>query len=75
MRFLLLLIFLTSFTLISCDGRSKRFMSNREILQNHNLLESFSESITYFPTSYNKFSNDTILSNGYRVKIESYTDM
>jgi hypothetical protein len=69
------MIFLISFTLISCDGRSKRYKSNREILQNHDLLESFSKSITYIPQAFIKTHNDTILSNGYRVKIESYTDM
>ena len=75
MRFLLIFVVVISFTVLSCDGRDKRYKSNREILQEQNLLESFSKSIRYIPEAYIKTSNDTILSNGYRVKIESYTDM
>jgi len=75
MRFLLLVVIVMSFTILSCDGIDKRYKSNREILQEQNLLESFSKSITYIPEAYIKTSKDTILSNGYRVKIESYTDM
>lgn len=75
MKLLLIFVVVISFTVFSCDGRDKRYKTNREILQEQNLLKSFSKSITYIPEAYIKISNDTILSNGYRVKIESYTDM
>jgi len=69
------MIFLISFTLISCDGRSEIYKSNQEILKAHRLYESFSERINYIPEFYLETTTDTILSNGYKIKIKSYTDM
>ncbi|MFH6769406.1 hypothetical protein V8G56_11705 [Gaetbulibacter aquiaggeris] len=75
MKHLTFIIFLISFVLISCDGRSKIYKSNQEILKEHGLYEAFSERINYIPESYLETSTDTILSNGYEIKIKSYTDM
>jgi len=47
MRYLILIIFLISFAIISCDGRSKIYKSNQEILKEHGLSETFSERIIY----------------------------
>ena len=75
MKYLIFIIFLISFTIISCDGRAKIYRSNQEILKEHGLYEAFSERITYIPESYLETSTDTILSHGYEVKMKSYTDM
>ena len=75
MRYLILIIVLISFVLISCDGRNKIYKSNQEILKEYGLYEAFSEHINYIPESYLETTTDTILSNGYEIKIKSYTDM
>ncbi|HEY5687728.1 MAG TPA: hypothetical protein VIS27_05410 [Yeosuana sp.] len=75
MRYLIFIIFLFSFTIISCDGRAKIYKSNQEILKEHGLYKAFSERITYIPESYLETTTDTILGHGYEVKMKSYTDM
>ena len=47
MKYLTFIIFFISFILISCDGRSKIYKSNQEILKEHGLYEAFSERIIY----------------------------
>lgn len=68
-------ILFLSLAFISCDGRDKIYKTNQEILKEHKLYKSFSESISYIPESYLETSTDTILSTGFQVKIKSYTDM
>jgi len=68
----LFLILIIGFT--SCDGR---------ISQNHALLESIEEfkknvsfeTNVYIPETYLELEVDTLFSNGYRVKIKTYSDM
>lgn len=75
MKYVVFYVFLFTFTLLSCDGRYKLYKTNQEILKEHKLFESFSEQINYIPESYLETSNDTILSNGYKIKLKSFTDM
>ncbi len=75
MKYLIFILFFISMTIISCDGRSKLYKSNQEILKEHGLYDTFSERINYIPESYLETTTDTILSNGYRIKIKSFTDM
>lgn len=75
MKYLNFIILLISFAIINCDGRSKIYKSNQEILKEHQLYKEFSEHISYIPESYLETTTDTILSNGYKIKITSYTDM
>ncbi|MDH3323117.1 MAG: hypothetical protein OEM04_09015 [Flavobacteriaceae bacterium] len=75
MKNLIFIIFLISVAVISCDGRSKIYKSNQEILKEHGLYEAFSERISYIPESYLETTTDTILSNGFMIKLKSYTDM
>jgi len=75
MKNLIFIVFLISFAVISCDGRNKIYKSNQEILKEYGLYEAFSEHINYIPESYLETTTDTILSNGYKIKIKSYTDM
>ena len=73
-KFLFLLI-LVSILFISCDGKDRVHTSSSEALKEHKLLDSFSEKIEYIPENYTEFSTDTILSNGFIVKIKTYTDL
>lgn len=60
---------------MSCDGRDRKFKTNVEVLKENKLLDSFSEQIKYSPETYSEVLTDTILSNGYRVKIKTFSDM
>ncbi|WP_336129157.1 hypothetical protein [Mesoflavibacter sp. CH_XMU1422-2] len=62
-------------TLISCDARDKINRLPKDILKEKNLLESFSERVSYFPKEYTEVKTDTILSNGYHVNVKTFTDM
>jgi len=62
-------------TLISCDSRDRINRTPKEILKEKNLLESFSERVSYFPQEYSEVKTDTILSNGYHVNVKTFTDM
>ncbi|WP_282070310.1 hypothetical protein [Olleya namhaensis] len=69
------LLFALILVLLSCDGRHHVNKKPRDILIEKNLYQSFAEQTQYFPESYTETITDTILSNGYRVTIKSYTDM
>jgi hypothetical protein len=75
MRILFYIICIVSLAFVSCDGRDKSYKTNQEVLKEHKLFKSFSEKITYIPENYLETTTDTILSNGFQVKIKSYTDM
>ncbi|WP_298342492.1 DUF4738 domain-containing protein [uncultured Algibacter sp.] len=66
---LIVLIFIFVISLISCDGRDRKYMNNTEILQENNLLNKFSEQVKFVPNSPVAINTDTILSNGFNVKI------
>ncbi len=72
LSYILLLGILMSF---GCDGKERSHKSNEEILMDSKLLDSFTENIQYIPDSYSEVENDTLLSNGFRVKIMTYTEM
>ena len=72
------ILFIVTFVIIaclSCDGKDRVHLSNAQILKEHKLLDSFSEDIKYFPEKYTEVAIDTILSNGFTVKIKTYADM
>jgi len=71
----LIFILCLSIVLINCDGRDRVFKTTEEALIENKLLDSFSESIQYFPELYREVETDTTLSNGYKVKIRYYSDM
>ncbi|WP_452597163.1 hypothetical protein [Pontimicrobium sp. MEBiC01747] len=75
MRKLLPLLLLIAIVCISCDGRDRAKLSNAEVLKQHNLLESFSKHTEFIPKHYTEVVTDTILSNGYKVKIKTFSDM
>ncbi|WAC02845.1 hypothetical protein N7U66_04210 [Lacinutrix neustonica] len=71
----ILLILITLIGLLSCDGRDRVYKTNAEVLKAHQLLDLFSERVTYVPEKYTTVVTDTILSNGFRIKIKAYIDM
>lgn len=66
---LLILLLLSIALLISCDGRERKYMTNAEVLQENDLLNKFSEQIKFVPNSPVVIDTDTILNNGFNVKI------
>lgn len=75
MNKLLLLIAFIFICFVSCDGRDRGNKTNAEILKESKLLDSFSEKIEYIPDSFTEINTDTILSNGFRIKIRYHTHM
>jgi hypothetical protein len=61
--------------LASCDGRDRIYKTNTDILKENKLLDSFSENITYIPETYTEVVTDTILSNGFHIKMKTYSHM
>lgn len=66
----LLILLLTTIVFISCDGRDRKYKSNAEVLHENNLLNSFSEKIEFIPKHHVQIVTDTILSNGFQVKLK-----
>jgi len=60
---------------MSCDGRDRATYSNKENVENSKLSDSFFEKKEYIPEIYTQFDVDTLLSNGFRIKIKVYSDM
>ncbi|MCF8273547.1 MAG: hypothetical protein K9I95_06920 [Flavobacteriaceae bacterium] len=75
MKGLFVFIFIISITFVSCDGRHKAYQTPKDNLKEHKLYKSFAEHVKYIPEAYFETTTDTILSNGFQVKITSYTDM
>jgi hypothetical protein len=65
----LFVLFLLSIAIISCDGRDRRHKSNAEVLHENKLLNSFSEKVEFVPKEHVQIITDTILSNGFQVKL------
>lgn len=75
-QFIFLLVIATiGIVSISCDGRDRVFKTNTEVLIENKLLDSFSENISYVPETYTEVATDTILYNGFHVKLKTYTIM
>lgn len=75
-QFIFLLVIATiGIVSISCDGRDRVFKTKTEVLIENKLLDSFSENITFVPEAYTEVATDTILYNGFHVKLKTYTIM
>ncbi|WP_100615716.1 DUF4738 domain-containing protein [Confluentibacter citreus] len=61
-------------SLIGCDGKYRSHRSNEDVLREANLLESFSEQLKYIPEQPTEIVTDTILSNGFNIKINYYSN-
>ena len=69
----LLFLFIFIITLFSCDGRNRKHKSNAEVLHEKNLFNSFSEQIIFSPEHNVEIVNDTILKNGFHIKMKYYS--
>lgn len=70
---LLLLFFILFITLMSCDGRDRKYKKNVDVLKEHNLFDSFSKHVKYIPEQPTEVFTDTILSTGFQIKIQYYS--
>ena len=69
------LILISCICLASCDGRNRVHKPNKTVLKETKLLDSFSESIKYIPETYTEIKTDTLLSNGFHIKMKTYSSM
>lgn len=67
-----LILFILPFLILffNCDGRDRVYKVNVEILRDSNLLESFSKQTKNIPNEPVEIFTDTILNNGFQVKIK-----
>jgi hypothetical protein len=70
---LIVIIFISIISLISCDGRERRYKTNAEVLQENDLLSKFSKQVKFVPNTPVAINTDTILNNGFNVKINYYS--
>ena len=68
-----LLLAITIFA--SCDGKDRARLTLEEKITNNEVPKSFFEKTAYFPKEYTEVETDTILNNGYRVHIKTFSDM
>lgn len=70
---LLILFLFFIITLASCDGRDHAYKNNEAVLRDSNLLKSFSNRITCNPKQAVEIITDTILSNGFKIKMRYHS--
>lgn len=75
MKHLLLLLCIGCIGFISCDRRATKQDALKESIKTFRNADSALKNIKVFPETYAEVENDTILSNGYRVKIKNFTNM
>lgn len=75
MKYFTLLLFLIITAFVSCVGRDRAQNSDKDNVVNSKLSDSFFEKTEYIPEIYTQIDVDTLLSNGFRVKIMVYSDM
>lgn len=68
----LLVLVIIGFT--SCEGRRTHGQSLAESVKEFK-ANTIIEKVNYIPSEYNEIVTDTMLSNGFRVKISTFSDM
>ena len=66
---ILLLSFLIVACFMNCDGRDRIYKTNAHILTENNQLDRFSKEIKFVPEAKVEIVTDTILNNGFQIKI------
>ena len=66
---ILLLSFLIVACFMNCDGRGRIYKTNANIFTENNQLDTFSEKIKFVPEAKVEIVTDTILNNGFQIKI------
>ena len=74
MKHLLGLLIIITISVTSCEGRKTKSQALSESIQKFNKTVNF-ETNTFIPETYLEQEVDTLMSNGYRVKIKTYADM
>lgn len=75
MKYILLVLFIGVVAFSSCDGRqTKQEALKQSVTKFKNSIKT-TQIIEYFPSEYAEVQTDTMLSNGYRVKIKNFTSM
>ena len=59
----------------SCDGKERALKIAHQNAEDSTLSKSFFESTEYFPKDYTESITDTLLTNGFRVKMLFASDM
>ncbi|WP_042243965.1 hypothetical protein [Jejuia pallidilutea] len=75
MKHLLLLLCIGCVAILSCDGRMSKKEALKESIETFRNAKHAVKTNKIFPETYAEVENDTILSNGYRVKIKNFTNM
>ncbi|WP_417875678.1 hypothetical protein [Winogradskyella sediminis] len=74
MKHLLAIVTLCIIALMSCEGRKTQQQALSESIEEFKKTVSFEKRV-YIPESYMEQEVDTLMSNGFRVKIKTYADM
>ncbi|MBU2920462.1 hypothetical protein KO504_03850 [Winogradskyella psychrotolerans] len=74
MKHLLGLFIITLIAFTSCEGRKTQSQALSESIEEFKKTVNF-ESNVYIPENYTEREVDTVMSNGFRVKIKIYSDM
>ena len=74
-KYIPFVVFILIVILSSCDGRDKATRTIQEDLIEKEVLDTFTEIIKYLPEEYTEVVTDTILSNGFQVRIKTSSDM
>lgn len=75
MKNILIVLILVCVGFVSCDGRKSQSESLKESIEKFKDSVGPIEIIKYIPKDYAENVTDTILSNGFRIKIKTFTDM
>ncbi|WP_142786209.1 DUF4738 domain-containing protein [Changchengzhania lutea] len=74
MKNLIIIIFLIyTFSIMNCDGRYRSQKSHQQVLVDNKLFDSFSKQVQYIPEGYSEIVTDTILNNGYQIKMNYHS--
>ncbi|MGJ5640890.1 hypothetical protein [Formosa sp. S-31] len=70
-------LFFLAFILLcfNCDGRDSIKKNHTQVLEENNLIQEFSEQVTYIPETNLETVTDTLLSSGYKIHIKTYFNM
>ncbi|MEZ4793494.1 MAG: hypothetical protein R2783_08565 [Gelidibacter sp.] len=75
MKNILIVLMLLFVGFVSCDGRKSKSVALRESIEEFKDSIGPIEIIKYIPEDYAEIVTDTLLSNGFRIKIKTYSDM
>ncbi|WP_396600978.1 hypothetical protein [Algibacter sp. R77976] len=70
---LLSFVFAIAILFSNCDGQDRKHKSNTEVLQENNQLSAYSKKVEFIPNKPVVIYTDTILSNGFTVKINYHS--